>query len=144
MMYLKPKHTDYLNPKQKCDFWVSFSKWRKTTDILQENSADQLLLSSSFVSELHNHRNCKKYSIAQEICCMHGCWGCFPATIWLVGGGAFLRNQGLRRETAPQVCPSAWWSPCSAASPAGGFHAAALTGFLGMELAFFCVWNFPW
>lgn len=66
MMHLKPKHTDYLNPKQKCDFWFSFSSgekprtFRKTIPYIHTNFCFPLCMLQSCIITT----NSKKYPIA--------------------------------------------------------------------------------
>lgn len=104
-MHLKPKIYWLAESYTEVWFLVQFFKWRKTTDILQDNSlyTDQLLLfSSSYASKLHNHNTPlkstplpKKYAAQMA----SGVGGCCPATGYncLVGAGVWDGNG--------QLCP---------------------------------------
>lgn len=72
-------------------------------------------------------RTLKNYHIAQEICCTHGCWGVFLASMGVseVEVDSSIGVYFILVVTLPTM------------SPAGGCCAVSVVGFLGSALAFF-------
>lgn len=103
MMYLEPKCTNYLNPKQKCDFWFSFSSDEKPQTFcriipnIQTNFSVPLHMFQSYIIT----RTLRSTPLPKKSV-VHVAAGSVFLLRVACGAGAFLRNQSLRwRWTAP-------------------------------------------
>lgn len=117
-------------------FLVQFFKWRKTTDVLQENSlcTAQLLSFSLYASKLENDSTALRSThTAQEIGRTSGCWGeGHPQK------SGFGVDSSIRCAFRPDCNPP----PPTQRVPPRGCCATAITGFLAKTSDFFCFWKF--